>query len=139
MEHQDSYIIKVLQNGWSSDGKIELYEDEDSCRVDLHWNQNIFSFTASDYFKALQDIRSQLESDQVVLCCYGSCINVYPSNMSRSMGGGYKAYKLALGKHAKQADLVDIFEQATDGDFASVDRQNEFYNLWLDSTKGDFA
>jgi len=51
------------------------------------------------------------------------------------MGRGLKAYKLALGKHANRADLVDIFDEGTDVVPTDVDAQEQFFRDWLGSPR----
>jgi hypothetical protein len=51
------------------------------------------------------------------------------------MGAGLKAYKLAPGKHAKMADLVEIFSTGPDVIPAFVRLQREFYEEWLNTAK----
>ena len=42
------------------------------------------------------------------------------------MGGGLKAYKMAIGRHAKTEDLVYIFAEGRDVIPASVAAQEQF-------------
>src|ERR1051326_6783373 len=66
--------------------------------------------TDSDYFGAMVKVRTELELNGLLINCYGSSLNVYPSPMMRSMGDGSKAYKLTMGQPAKSKDIVSIFD-----------------------------
>ena len=76
-------------------------------------------------------IRRELETDRILLHCYGASRNVYPSGMGRDMGAGLKAYKLTIGKRARMEDLVFIFDTGNDVEPATVSAQKEFYERWL--------
>jgi hypothetical protein len=52
---------------------------------------NFQSLSGTDVFKALQDLRLVLEAQGVRLLCAGARLDVWPSGMSRDMGGGKKA------------------------------------------------
>jgi hypothetical protein len=86
-----------------------------------------------DYFEAFCRIREKLEADGIRPFCYGANRNVYPSGMSRDMGGGLMAYKLTLGQPSRSADLVNIFIVGLDVEPVSVSEQREFYLSWVAS------
>ncbi|MEY2466081.1 MAG: hypothetical protein QOD03_602 [Verrucomicrobiota bacterium] len=50
--------------------------------------------------------------------------------MSRSMGGGIKAYRYTLGKKPDANDMVHIFETGTDVVPVSVREQEDFWQKW---------
>lgn len=85
------------------------------------------------YFYALTALREQLENIGFTIECNGSSENVFPSPMISSMGNGEMAYRLTLGRPARSADLVNIFERGVEGTYTSVKRQQEFYDRWLKS------
>jgi len=68
-----------------------------------------------------------LAKDRLIPFCYGASLHVYPSGMARDMGGGLKAYKLVVGRHAKIDDLVEIFAKGLDVIPASVAAQEQFF------------
>ena len=88
---------------------------------------------AEDYFTALADIREELAPLGLFPKIYGASRNVYPSPMSRSMGAGEKAYRLAMGRQAASRDLVSIFDHGPDLEPANVQEQRNFYESWLKS------
>ena len=87
----------------------------------------------ADYFSTLVAIREMLETENILLTCYGASRNIYPSPMSRSMGSGEKAYRLTLGQPARSNDLVSIFDVGPDVEPATVVEQAAFYQKWLKS------
>lgn len=89
----------------------------------------------SDLFECLVDLRQEFSVKKYLLLCNGARVNVYPSPMSRDMGGARLAYLLTLGKQSKREDLIDIFNYAEFIDIGSVEEQKRFYNSWLKSPK----
>jgi len=89
----------------------------------------------SDLFKALFQLRRQLEQMQMQMLCNGSRENMVCSGMSRSMGGGRKAYLVELGQPARRDSLVDIFAFAQDEFIVSTTEQEQFYSKWVESLK----
>ena len=55
-----------------------------------------------DLFEALQAVRRRLEDAGMLLCCQGARADVFPSGMSRQMGGGRRAYR-----HRARATIDD--------------------------------
>jgi hypothetical protein len=82
-------------------------------------------------FAALQGLRRKVEGRGWAVCCLGSRRNIWPSAMSRSMGGGVKAYVMQMGVSASQ--LVNIFDPDDDPDFATVADQEAFSRSWFAS------
>jgi hypothetical protein len=121
-----------------SDGERATFEINDvknRCLLTCRYRDKTISSDATDFFEALVSIRRQLQADGLAPYCYGASLNVFPSGMARDMGQGLKAYKLTLGKHAKSADLVDIFDEGTDVAHTDVDAQEQFYRDWLGSPR----
>lgn len=79
----------------------------------------------------MTDVRKNLETLNIQICCNGAARNVYPSNMQRSMGSGRVAYKLYSGERAKLEDVVDIFDCDDRLEFVTVDEQERFYKNWV--------
>src|SRR5688500_9437217 len=73
--------------------------------IDLNRNE----FSGCDLFDAFIALREALEEIGALPLCAGARPDVFPSGMSRSMGGGRKAYVTRIGEPARMADLVDIF------------------------------
>lgn len=69
-----------------------------------------FEAHENDLFGCLTTLRRALEDRGWRICCAGSLDEVYPSGMSRQMGGGRLAYRHEVGRQASHADLVDIFD-----------------------------
>lgn len=99
-----------------------------------HATQNI-KCVNSDLFECLVDLRQEFSVKRYFLLCNGARVNVYPSPMSRDMGGARLAYSLTLGKQSKREDLVDIFDYAEFTDIGSVEEQRKFYHVWIKSSK----
>ena len=86
---------------------------------------------AIDTFEALVLIRLELEAEGIQVLCYGACKDVRPSGMSRSMGGGVKAYRHALGSKPSPKEMVHILETGSDCVATSVSEQQLYYEEWL--------
>jgi hypothetical protein len=78
-----------------------------------------------DLFEALQSVRRKLQDAGMLLCCQGCRPDVFPSGMSRQMGGGRRAYHHRPGQQATMDDLVDIFEPADCADVVTVEQHRE--------------
>lgn len=92
-------------------------------------------FTGNDLFEALIELRRELEKGNCQLLCAGARPNVFPSGMSRGMGGGLRAYAAKMGEPARQSDLVDIFDYASPEIIGSVEDQKQFRDEWADSLR----
>jgi hypothetical protein len=60
----------------------------------------------------------------------GARRDVWPSGMSRDMGGGLKAYVMRYGEQAHRKDLVHIFDEAPEALVGSVREQRDFFERW---------
>ena len=132
-QHQPIEIL--LANGDRLLAELSIWDrdETDSVRLDLAFSEQIITKRADTYFEAMQLIRQDLEPQDMLLICYGASLNVYPSPMILDMGDGEIAYKLELGKDAKQINLVSIFDMGSDVIPATVAEQNDFYQRWLSS------
>lgn len=126
-----------IKTGEFVKGIFEIFEedehDPDIVKLTLLWKDNNIMVKGPDFFDALQSLRIELEKLGCIPICNGSSRNVYPSPMQRNMGYGRTAYLLTIGKQAKKADIVDIFEKTVDIQISSVQEQNLFYQQWLKS------
>lgn len=91
-------------------------------------------FSGEDLFDAFMALRKELEKREARLLCVGAQQNVWPSGMSRSMGGGRKAYLTAIGAPAHSA-LVDIFDYAEPETVVTVAEQETYHQRWVDSLR----
>jgi hypothetical protein len=92
-------------------------------------------FLADDVFNALVSLRRELEEIGALLLCAGARPDVFPSGMSRDMGGGIKAYVNRIGMPAGKPDIVDIFDYAGPESVGSVDEQCVFHMKWIESLR----
>jgi hypothetical protein len=134
----EKYPVKVLgPDAILTLGEIEAWEespfDENSVLLKLTLPDSAIEAQAEDFFSALAEIRTRLERSGRLLENYGSSLHVYPSPMSRNMGSGEKAYRLAMGRQAMSSDLVSIFESGPDVVPSTVSEQENFYRGWLKS------
>ena len=126
--------VELLQA--SSAVRAELTYGEhnsESCWVRLAYGSQSFLGEGSDYFDALVALRRQLEAQDTLIRVNGVSLNVWPSGMSRSMGGGIRAYRMTLGSQARTADLVHIFECSTGIEPATIAEQERFRDEWFAS------
>jgi hypothetical protein len=131
----ETFSVRLVGGSDGERATFEINDVENRCLLTCRYRDKTISSEATDFFEALISIRRQLQRDGLVPYCYGASLNVFPSGMARDMGQGLRAYKLALGKHAKIADLVDIFDEGTDVVPADVDAQEQFYRDWLGSPR----
>jgi hypothetical protein len=103
------------------------------CWVRLVYGGRSFIGEGGDYFDALVALRKHLEAQGTLIRVNGAARNVWPSGMSRSMGGGLKAYRMTLGAQAGIADLVHIFESSVGVEPATIAEQENFRDQWFAS------
>lgn len=129
------YQIRLRDaSGTELPATVTLGEDlEDECTITLVFGDSLLTASAPDYFEAFCRIRVQLESQGLLPLCFAASRDVYPSGMSRSMGGGLKAYRLVIGQQARQSDLVGIFDTDEEIGPATVAEQLRFFESWLAS------
>ncbi|OYP37202.1 hypothetical protein C8E03_1312 [Lachnotalea glycerini] len=115
--------------------ELELYDEQldDNVKIVLKYKEQTMAFSADNYFDALERLRRYLEDRNEKILCKGSNENVYPSAMQLNAGSGRNAYSLALGRQAKLADVVDIFEESDFDSCVSCDKQNDFFERWTES------
>ena len=107
--------------------------DPESVELALTYADRKHCAVAEDCFEALIRLRLELEPLGLALVCWGASLQVYPSEMSRSMGIGDSAYRLTLGQFARMADQVNIFDSGPGLVVATVAEQEDFSRAWFDS------
>ena len=112
---------------------IDEDSDGDNAKLVLQYPDGEIIGEGSDFFDAMCQVRDRLEADGWRPLCYGSSRNVFPSGMCRDMGRGLKAYKLKLGRRAKE--LVSIFDSDPHVEPSSVAEQRRFWEEWLRTEK----
>lgn len=90
---------------------------------------------SSNPLSALNTIREQMELEGLYPLCCGARLDVAVSGMAKGSRATRKVYKLELGKQATLEDLVDIFDPTNKEDVASLQDQQKFYQLWINSLK----
>ena len=93
------------------------------------------NFTGEDLFDAFIQLRLELEKRGLLLLCAGCRPDVFPSGMSRSMGGGRKAYITHMDAPSPKTDLIDIFDYAGPERVGSVAQQKAFHKKWVESRR----
>jgi hypothetical protein len=136
--HTDIGIVELIdRNGEMIPAELHLQDEDpenpDLVRLSLRFAGKELTSIHEEWFEAMRALRRELEQSGLLLKCYGASRNVYPSPMSRSMGGGHKAYKLRMAEPAKLEDLVSIFDTGPDVEPATVDEQERFFQEWLAS------
>jgi hypothetical protein len=128
------YNVHVLSpNGSTEPASIDIAGEDDLDLVFRHTTLGQFDASESDAFEAMIKLRLWLEPHGYQLLCNGARLDVYPSQMARQMGGGFRAYKMTMGKPAEMNDRVKILDPAPAGAIATVSEQRAFYKEWLDS------
>lgn len=117
--------------------ELRLYEESpsnsDNVMVEVLLEGKITRYENENYFDALLDFRKDMEEQNTQIMCNGSARTVYPSGMCLSMGSGIKAYRLEIGKQAKLADLVNIFDCDDNLEFVTINEQKNFFEEWIKS------
>jgi len=90
-------------------------------------------FIGADLFNALIAFRLEIERIGARLLCAGSRRDVFPSGMSREMGGGRKAYITHIGDRGRPENLIDIFDGAEADLVSTVEEQKTFHEKWVQS------
>ena len=129
------YYIPLIGQEDNQPCEIITEKLTNTCKIELNFQEIHLKSESTDFFEALCEIREQLEPWKLIPFCYGASLNVYPSGMSRDMGSGLTAYKMAIGKHVNQDDLVSIFEQGYDIIPSYVAKQKEFFSEWVTSER----
>ncbi len=111
----------------------ESPDDCDFVQLQLSFDGREIIKIENDFFSAMCEIRKEIEDDGLLIKCFGTAENVYPSPMLQNMGDGRKAYRLTLAIPAKTADIVDIFENGENLNHVTVQKQAGFYEKWLKS------
>lgn len=135
-QNENRTIKFRLLNGEEAEG-IFTYDPKShgNCHLSLQLADRIFEATEPDYFEALCTIRKSLEREGIETLCYGASKTVFPSAMARDMGSGLVAYKNTMGLHARQEDLVHIFDSGDDVEPATVAEQRAFFHNWVKSAR----
>ncbi len=132
---ENKYEIFCLVNGDQHKTYVYLYEEKENYQIKFELDDIIIWSKGKNYFDALINLRKKLEADNIMLLCKGCSRYVYPSPMILSMGDAIKAYELSIGKHAHTNDLVNIFEPCRYDEYASIEEQYNFYEMWSKSRK----
>ena len=135
---EENYNIKCLQDNEIKEAMITADEQDECYKLALNIDGKYLTAEADNYFYALVELRKKAEAENIKILCKGCCKNVYPSPMILSMGDAIKAYTLTLNQPAVMKNLVEIFDPCELDDYATVEEQEVFYNLWINSiTKKD--
>lgn len=132
--------VKLIGKGETIDGVLYFAEESenhiDKVFLKLDYNNESIIKESENFFQALIEIRLVLEKKNIFIQCNGASKCLYPSPMQLSMGVGRRAYINALGKQAKNEDIVDIFDKNDDLEFVSIKEQEEFHQRWIQSFRG---
>lgn len=127
--------IKILlDNGAIQTVEIEIADTPPWSLKLLNFDSKTLEFVGADLFDALAMLRQEIEKSGGRLLCAGARPEVRPSGMSRSMGGGRKAYVIRIGEPSRKAD-IDIFDYADPEAVGSVAEQAAFYEKWVKSLR----
>ena len=131
-----TYNISCLVGSETVDAVLVL-PDDDKYIVRLTYYVRIISAEVDNYFYALFELRKQAERENIKIFCNGCRKDVYPSPMILDMGDADKAYKLSMGQKAVINNLVDIFEPCDPNEYASIEEQLSYYNIWVKSVSAN--
>jgi len=116
----------------------KLFYDIDDSSVQLVFEGFDSGIIKSEIiYYAMQNLHSVLDGDEIKLLCNCFRYDIFPSRMALSMGQGVKAYKIILGKQAKE--LVDIFDSTSEIEaIVTVEEQQRFIRKWGESLGAKF-
>ena len=123
--------IFIKDNGALDKAELEERVNGRAYQVIIKYKNDTFFAEETDWFRALQNLRRQFEKRKIELLCNGSRKEIWPSGMSRDMGGGKMAYICEPGKPG--IGSVDIFETSPDIKYSTVDEQEKYIKNWFDS------
>lgn len=123
------------------------YSDEEyTLTVSDPVSNRSWSARRPDVFDAFCEIRRQLEPEGIRICVSGARVDVYPSGMSREMGGGHMAYVYRKPNILRRLllwipsvapyKLVYIFSPAPCDLVVSVDEQESYFDRWMNRETG---
>ena len=127
--------LKCLDDDSMKEARLNIFRDINNTKIDFELDDLKFTKNADDYFAALIEIRKELEPKGIKLLCKGCSRNVYPSNMSIEMGGGWIAYEMKMGKEVEREDHVCIFDACTLEEYATIEEQLLFFEQWYENIK----
>jgi hypothetical protein len=134
MPHEETFPVPVvLKDGTIIQGRFLTDEESKGCRLVLCFGDRSITKEALDTFEALVQIRRDLEAEGMQVFCYGACKDVRPSGMSRSMGGGFRAYRHVFGRRTSCDEMVHILESGPDIVPVTVNEQQLYWAEWLQS------
>jgi len=93
------------------------------------------TFSASDLFECLCQLRLWLAARGYQILCNGARIDTWASSMSRGMGGAKKVYVTRMGYPALYVDLLSTFGDASLDKLGTVEEQAEYHRKWLESLR----
>lgn len=120
--------IAPKRESWSCPAKILMNEKHIVTAVDSLGNHHISTLLAK---KTNDACELTLRNDGWRQLVKGAARNVWASGMSRSMGGGIKAYKLEKGIAASLDRMVNIFEAADEAEVGTFAEQQAFFWHWF--------
>jgi hypothetical protein len=115
--------ITLVSETGDSPGRLVAEFSGTDYTVRVTYGPRVAEHTAWNLFKALKQVRRDLESHGLLPALEGACSDVYPSRMALEMGGGRRAYRWS---GSERPETVDIFEDVASEDrgrLASVDEQ----------------
>lgn len=116
------------------DTEVNTATDQGGYSLRTHVRElGVVTSEAGDLFEALARLRRKLEPLGYRLLLNGARRNAWASGMARDMGGGRRAYLLTMGRPSRMEDLVDIFEPAPEAEVGTVEEQETFMRLWVES------
>ncbi|WP_309736981.1 hypothetical protein [Chamaesiphon sp. OTE_75_metabat_556] len=140
MNIQNQRVKIQNEKGFVFDAEVRYYRADSIIRKwALEFTSSItreLFFMEGDVFRCLTQLRLELAKDGYKILCAGARIDVYPSGMSRDMGGGVvanvlssKAEKTDLDPtvEGENAELVHIFDYAEPDLIVSVEEQFNYF------------
>ena len=133
--------VDLLDRNTNSVIRAEFeYDTERLFVLTLHIpGKQAISANERDYFESFCKIRRQLEPQGLIPLCIGARRDVYPTGMSRQMGGGLRAdiHKMNIRSSANDpVDLVYIFAPAPRELVTTVAEQRDYFKDWVESVTG---
>lgn len=85
-----------------------------------------------DLLDALTELRQHLGDRDLLLCCQGARINVWPSGMLRQFSHGRSGYVLGTRLEDGSFEIVDLLAPAPSAQVVNVADQQEFVRAFHD-------
>jgi hypothetical protein len=131
-------IVGNVDNSLEMENCVLLCDSLPPYAIDFQCDRlgNLRFDNAGELFENCRQLRLFLEEENWQLLCNAARPNIWASNLSRQSAGGWRAYLCTIGEQVSFDRLTDIFGEVSYDEIASVEEQDRFHQLWVESIRG---